>query len=358
MKNEIEHVEVTAVESNALFAMERAEIDIQIATAKKYPRSIEVFHQQASDMIRANKQIAAECIYRRPVGKEEGKMKYVEGPSVRLAEIVAACYGNLRIATIITEVSPRQVKAQGIAFDLEKNIAVKKDCLESTVTKQGVPFTERMRVIVAKACQSKAMRDAIFGVVPRALCTPLLDLAANVALGGKTLDESRKAVGEWIKGLNIPEQRVWDAIDVKGLRDISTTHLHLLAGLRTAIQDGDCTIDEAFPPPENGKTDSVAERIKDHFAGSREKVADKRKKEKKPKKTKHKKTLHPTAQASAEQEPTADRDSEKPDAPTPAQEQPAQPGGLSNRKCVRCHTIVTDPSLVKCPKCLGGLEPV
>ena len=113
---EPEHVEVLAMPMNAIEAQERATIDLQVSTAKKYPRSITKFYKDATDMIKASKAIAESCVYRRPVGKgPDGRMKYADGLSIRMAEIALASYGNLRVATRIVNVTPRQVTAQGIA---------------------------------------------------------------------------------------------------------------------------------------------------------------------------------------------------------------------------------------------------
>jgi hypothetical protein len=179
-------------------------------------------------------------------------MVYAEGESIRLAEIVAATYQNLRVGAIITDVTPRQVKAVGIAHDLEGNYAVRAEVVESTVDKHGNPFSERMRLVVAKAAQSKAMRDAIFRVVPKSLCKPVTNTAKQIALGeGLTMDQRRANAQEWITRLAVDPERVWNALGVGGVEELGTEELLLMAGLKTAIADNDISIDEAFPPLTN-----------------------------------------------------------------------------------------------------------
>lgn len=248
-EQEVQHVEVTAVEPTALAIMERAEIDSQISTAKQFPRSLATFIKQAKDMVTVDEETAESCIYRRPVGREGNQVVYAEGESIRLAEMVAACYGNLRVSSIITEMNPRFVKAVGFAHDLEKNYAAKSEVVESTVTRQGVPFSERMRIVVAKAAQSKAMRDAIFRVVPKSLCKSVTKLAREVAFG-KTqmpLDKRREGLLQWITKIGIEQDRLFAALGVAGIEEIGIEHLEILTGLKTAIKDGDITADEAFP---------------------------------------------------------------------------------------------------------------
>lgn len=255
-RNEIEHVEVTPVEQNALEIMERASIDVQIATAHTYTRQknggLKAFISRATDMVTVDKETAEACIYRRPVGKDEsGRMQYHEGESIRLAEIVAACYGNLRVQGMITEVQPRQVKAVGVAHDLESNYAAKAEVIEATIKKNGQPFDERMRLNVAKSAQSKAIRDAIFRVVPKSLCKSIIENAYQVIRGKEEpLTVRRARVGEWLKKLSIDATRVYTALGVNGLEEIGQEELEALTGIRTALKDGDVTIDEAFPPIE------------------------------------------------------------------------------------------------------------
>ena len=252
---EPQHVEVTAIEPHALQEMERASIDVQIATAKQYPRSLEQFKKRATDMVTLDEDTAASCIYRRPVGKDQsGKMTYAEGKSIRMAEIVAACYGNLRTASIISEMRPTYVKAIGFAHDLESNNAMRAETVESTIKRNGQPYDERMRVVVAKAAQSKAIRDAIFRVVPAALCASIEYAARQIIFGKKeTLAHRRQRAIEWIKKLNIDTERIWSALGISGEAELGEEELVLLTGIKTSIQDGDVSIDEAFPPIEEQK---------------------------------------------------------------------------------------------------------
>jgi hypothetical protein len=267
----VEHVEVAAVEVNALEVMERAAVDVQIATAHRYPRDIDKFIDKAKKMVSVDEETAASCIYRRPVGKDDDSdgQKYVEGESIRLAEIIAANYGNLRIGVIISEMNPRYVKAIGYAHDLESNVANKAEVVESTVTKYGKPYSERMRLVVAKAAQSKARRDAIFSVVPKSLCKPIIERARQIISGNqKPLEQRREAVKIWLSKLAIEPARVFAALNVEGIHDLGNDELETLTGIRTALRDGEITLDEAFPPPTFKEAEKQSEKAIDQNAGS------------------------------------------------------------------------------------------
>ena len=233
---------------NAVESMTRAEIDIQITTAHRFPRSMAAFKKRALDMACIDEETALSCIYSRPVGMKNGKQTFAEGLSVRMAEIVGAAYGNLRVGATLIEQTERFVRARGFAHDLEANFAATSEVVEATVKRDGTPYDERMRVVIAKACLAKALRDATFKVVPRALCKPIESEARKIALGdAKTLETRRKGVFEWVGKLGIAAERVFAALGIEGEEDIGADELKILLGLHTAIKDGDVSVDEAFP---------------------------------------------------------------------------------------------------------------
>lgn len=292
-KPEVEHVEVTPVENNAIELMERASIDVQIATAHRFPRDVDRFIEKAKKMVAIDEETATSCIYRRPVGREDGGVgqKFVSGESIRLAEIVASCYGNLRVGVIISEINPRYVKAIGYAHDLESNFAGKAETVESTVTKYGKPYSERMRLVVAKAAQSKARRDAIFQVVPKSLCKPIIEKARQIIAGNqKPLNERREAVKVWMSKLSIEDERIFTALGVKGLNNLGDDELETLTGIRTALKEGDITLDEAFPPLNLKETEqNTQNKIKQEAGSENVDVKQPKTKKKQKKKTAKKK---------------------------------------------------------------------
>ena len=248
VKTTAEICEVTS--NSALEAIERASVDMQITTAHKFPRSLSRFKENAIALATIDEETAESCIYKRPVGKDKatGKEAYAEGMSVRMAEIVGASYGNLRVAARIIEQTERQVTAQGVAHDLETNFASTSEVIESTVDKYGKPFSERMRIVVVKAALAKARRDAIFQVVPRAIAKPVEHACKELLFGNQqSISKRRERVLSWLNKLHIDIKRVWNALNVAGIDDVGLEELETLTGLKTAIQNNEVTLDEAFP---------------------------------------------------------------------------------------------------------------
>ena len=252
------------MQPSAVEALERASIDVQVATAHRFPRTMEQFKKRALAMVTMDFDTAESCIYVRPVGKEKNEKgvwveKYAEGPSVRLAEIVSTSFGNIRIAARIIEQTERYVKCEGVAHDLESNAAGKAEVVESTVTKEGKPYSERQRALIAKVCISKAYRDAVFRIVPRALCKPMLEAAKRIINGGdQPLSERIKRVAAWLISKKVDDARLFAAMNVQGWADITPEHLNIITGLKTAISEGDVTLEEAFPPIQKQESTGTA----------------------------------------------------------------------------------------------------
>lgn len=242
-------VQLEIVPPTALEAIQRGEIDVQIRTAHQFPRSMTMFKRRGVEMACIDQETAESCIYVRPVGQKNGKQEYAEGLSVRMAEIVGASYGNLRVGSMIVEQTERYVVCRGFAHDLETNFASSSEVKEATVKRDGTPMSEGMRVVIAKAALAKARRDATFQVVPKALCRPI-EKAARALIAGdaKSLGERKAAAEQWVSRLKIDAGRVWAALGIAGPDDLTSDALLTLTGIRSAIKDGDTTIDDAFPP--------------------------------------------------------------------------------------------------------------
>lgn len=297
---------------SAVELIERAAFDVQITTAHKFPRSMATFKQRASAMALIDEETAASCIYSRPVGGG----KFAEGLSVRAAEIVGASFGNLRVGATIIEQTERFVKARGFAHDLESNFMVATEVVESTVKKDGTPYDERMRIVLAKSALAKARRDATFQVVPKALFRSIELECKKLALGeGMSVTQRRARITQWITKLGIDPKRVWKVLGIGGEADLIDEHFITLTGLKTAISDGDVTIDEAFPPiTATGAIGAKAKTLTEQVAA--EKAGAEAKKDEIPKQD------GAQQQSEAESEPkTAEKPSEppKPKGPTAAE---------------------------------------
>lgn len=225
--------------------MDRAEVDVQITTAKRYPRNIKQFKLDALALATLDEETAAGCFYAMP---RDGKN--IEGPSARLAEIVVSAWGNIRADARVVEVGEKEVTAEGLCWDLEKNVAVRVQVRRRITKKSGQRFSDDMIVVTGNAACSIALRNAVFKVIPMAMTKSIYEAARQVAIGdAKTLVSKRTDMLAYFAKMGVPAEKVCAAVSKPGVDDIGLDDLATLKGLATAIKDGDTTIDEAFPSP-------------------------------------------------------------------------------------------------------------
>lgn len=226
----------------------RAEIDIQISTAKKYPRSLAAFRQDALSMATSDKEVAASCFYKLKRKGEDGP-QFIEGPSVRLAEIVANAWGNLRYGARIIAENKDEVIAQGVAHDLEKNVFSTIEVSRRITRKDGTRFGHDMIQVTKNAACSIALRNAIFKTVPFTYAKAIYEKAKQTAVGtAKTLGERRQEMLSQFSKMSVTKEQVVKFLEVPSIEDIGLAEVETMIGVHTAIKNGDTTVDEQFKP--------------------------------------------------------------------------------------------------------------
>ena len=226
-------------DGGTLSKLMRAEIDVQIATAKRYPRSVTGFKREAEEMATLDEETAGSMFYVLP---RAGKS--IEGPSVRLAEIVGSAWSNLRYEARVVEIADRYISAQGTCFDLEKNVAARVEVRRRITDKKGRRYNDDMIAVTANAACSIALRQAIFKVVPFAYVKDIYEKAKVVAIGkGLTMDQRRNRALEWFGKVGAKSEQILKILGRKGLEDITVDDLIILQGIKTAIQDNETTWD-------------------------------------------------------------------------------------------------------------------
>jgi hypothetical protein len=251
----------------AIEALSRAETDIQIATAKRYPRSIKEFKRTAMELATLDEETAASCFYSIP---RAGKR--IEGPSVRLAEIIAYGWTNIRAEADVVAIDDTFITAMGSCFDLERNQAARVRVKRQITDRKGKRLPDDMVRVIGQAACKIAYREAVFTVVPRALFKDVYEAARETSIGKALSMQQRRANAfEWFNKAGVSEDRVLTLLDRKGVDDTTMDDLVTLKGLSTAIKEGELSIDEAFPTTnENTKEGSRAADIDQRAAQAAE----------------------------------------------------------------------------------------
>ncbi len=224
----------------------RGEIDMQISTAKRWPRSISAVKQAMMSVACLDEETAEGCFYTLPRGG-----KRIQGPSIRMAEIAASAYGNLRMAVRIVgmDTSRSVVTVQAMAIDLERNYAITVESERKIQKKRGAARPDADMINLATgAASSVAFRNAVFRIVPVALVKPVYEQAKLVAVGNaSTLTQRREKILARLKNMGALEANILSAAGKRKAEDLGQPELELLIGMGTAIKEGQISVDEAFP---------------------------------------------------------------------------------------------------------------
>lgn len=237
-------VEPERNDMKAVAVLNRGEVECQLDAAHRYRRSIKTFLREALSLATITRPVAESCIYAVPRGG-----KPISGPSVRLAEICASAYGNLHIAARVLDAEEEEIVAQGVAWDLEKNLRVTVEVRRKITDRNGRRFNADMINMTGSAAMSIALRNAIFRVVPRAYVDSIYAKVRLVAVGdAQTLAARRDEVMARLLKIGVTAERVFLRLGKAGVDDIGLEELEILIGLGTMIKNNDQSIDEAFPP--------------------------------------------------------------------------------------------------------------
>lgn len=251
-----QEMKIEYIEQSSLPAIIKAEIDMQIATAKQFPRSISTFRKKSLELASTTEDIAQSCVYnlpRKQWNEQKGQFenKVIEGPSVRLAEICVNNWGNVRSSARVISNDGRVLVAQGVCHDLETNTAVSIEVRRRITNKSGKTFSEDMQVVTGNAACAIAFRNAVFKIIPAALIEDIYEEVKVVARGNAaTLEKRRNKALKYFNDRDVTNERIFDVLNVKGVEEIDLDKLQILSGMKTAFTNQESTIEELFPTPE------------------------------------------------------------------------------------------------------------
>jgi len=242
-------------QAEMLQAINRSEVDIQVSTAKQYPRHLPDVLNKIATYATMDTDTAEDCFYalRRGNGNDQ---QVIEGLSVRMAEIIASAWGNLRVQTRIIGNDGKTITTQGICHDLETNVAVSVEVKRRITDRKGNTYSEDMQVVTGNAASAIAFRNAVLKVVPKAVTKRVIEDVKQVALGKSIdLETSRQnAIKNYAKR-GVTEEMLLSYLDINSVLDIDKEKLFTLKATLNAINEGTATVqDEFIKPMEEKKT--------------------------------------------------------------------------------------------------------
>lgn len=231
------------VEPTALAEITKGEINMQVATAKRWPRVLSKFKEKALSLATLDRETATSCYYKlRRAGKA------IEGPSIRLAEICTTAWGNLRAGARVISIDEKHVTSQGVFHDLEHNVQVSMEVKRRITDKEGRRFSDDMIVVTSNAANAIAFRNACFKGIPYSYIHDIYIKVKAVARGDvKELGTRRTEALAKFAEIGVNEKRVLTFLRRPKTTDIDLSDLEDLFGIYTAIQDRETTVEEQFP---------------------------------------------------------------------------------------------------------------
>lgn len=257
-------------QADMLQAINRAEVDIQVATAKQYPRDLNATLNKIATYATMDRETAEDCFYVLRRKGANGQDSVIEGLSVRMAEIIAGAWGNLRVQTRIIGNDGRMITAQAVCHDLETNFAVSKEVKRRITDKNGKTYSEDMQVVTGNAAASIAFRNAVLAVIPKAVTKKVINEVKLVALGQSIDVETARqnCIANYAKR-GVTEKMLCDYLGIRSVAEIDKERLFELKATLTAINEGTTTVQETFIKPAAEAKQEAAARKKAETAQDR-----------------------------------------------------------------------------------------
>lgn len=257
-------------QSEMLQAINRSEVDMQISTAKAYPRDVQRTLKRIEELATLDRETAEDCFYvlRR---NGAGGQTTIEGLSVRMAEIIAGAWGNLRVQARIIGNDGKTITAQAVCHDLETNFAVSVEVKRRITDRSGKTYSEDMQVVTGNAACAIAFRNAVLKVVPKAVTKNAISNVKQVALGKAIdLETSRQNCLTNFAKLGVAAETLCQYLGVGDVEEIGKEQLYELRATWNAIKEGTTTVRETFVQPQEEKL--IAEKAKTKARGAKERA--------------------------------------------------------------------------------------
>ena len=263
-------VEAQKLQMVQVDAIERANIDSQISTAKQYPRDIRRSIDNSIVIATMNEETAQSCGYALPRGE-----KIITGPSVHLAKIMVSNWGNIRTEAKVVQITDKHVISRGTCWDLETNVASAFEVRRNIIDSKGRRFSDDMITVTGNTANSIAYRNSVFAVIPQAITNRVYEAAQRLITGDlsdadKILKKRTLIINSFKNDYAITEEEVLKLCGRQTVNQININEISTLIGILQSLKDGDTSVDYLMKP----------------IRGVKEEIATKKKEMKKKKPTK------------------------------------------------------------------------
>lgn len=234
--------DLVPIDTAALSAITKAEIDTQVATAHRFPRNMTRAIQNVLTLTTMDEETAEEAIYALPRGG-----KPIRGASIRLAEAAAQAWGNCRVDARVIMVNRQEktVTAEGVFHDLETNMATRATVQRRIVDRHGRIYNDDMIIVTGNAACAIARRNAILAGIPRPVWRKAYLEAERIVAGDvTTLVATRDKAISSLAHYGLTPDQIFQIIGVEGADDIGISHIPSLRGMFAGLKNSETTVEE------------------------------------------------------------------------------------------------------------------
>jgi hypothetical protein len=185
--------------------------------------------------------------------KRSGQKKPIIGGTVGAALAIARNWMNCAVPVDVQEL-PGHWIFTATFVDLETGFSVTRTFRKSRPRKAAGDYdNERYEDMMFQKGQSQAIRNVIFAGVPAWLKNKAISKAQEAAKSSITkdgIDQARNKAVAWLKSQKVSDEQIKAVFD-KPFADFTIEDVQMLRNMCQQIQNGDTTVDEAFPPLTN-----------------------------------------------------------------------------------------------------------
>ncbi|WP_339161736.1 hypothetical protein [Siminovitchia sp. FSL W7-1587] len=242
--------------AQASSSREMEEVKGQIFMARQFPRNVFQSEQRILDACK-RPSLAQTAVYRYPRGGA-----VVEGPSIRLAEVLAQNWGNLAFGVKELEQREGESVAMAYAWDLETNVRQEKIFTVKHIrdTKNGPKPLKEQRDIYEMVANlgSRRVRACILGIIPGDIVEAAVNECNKTLQGnnkGPLKDRIANALSAFKNQYKVTQEMIEERFGYNADAFTEVDYLELIK-IYNSLKDGMSKVDDWFDKSVKNNKDS------------------------------------------------------------------------------------------------------
>ena len=239
------------VAANQVSSREAEEVKMAIFLAKQFPRNIIEAENKIKESCKRIS-LASTAIY----SYQRGKGNKVEGPSIRLAEVLAQNWGNMQYGIKELENKNGESTMMAYCWDMENNVKQEKIFTVKHVrdtSKYGKQKLEQERDIyeATASSASRRLRACILGVIPGDVVEMAVEQCNQTMRGQSDVplkDRIKGAVEHFGKQYGVTQEMIENKFGYNAEAFTEYTLVELTK-INTSLKDGMSVVDDWFEKP-------------------------------------------------------------------------------------------------------------